>query len=419
MRIILAQNDLSSIVNTEKLLIEMSFKPIIARDGLEAWDLFRKHKIQIVLCDMRLPRVDGLSLCRKIRAVEQYDYTYVVILVDRKDKQGYLEIFKTGADDYLLKPIEPILLKARLQNGERIIRRDRKNKVLRNTLMKSRNKLRVVFDALPEEIVATDLRGRIESVNRSFVDNRKSDFKDFWHQQIQADKIYFTDDLDRVVFQASFNSVANTGKPVLINDMKARQDEELRHKRLQFLPVIDDKGQIIQIMVVAQDITDEHRNKAEIDELNQKLRKLLKIVHKKNKALQATIERLKKSDPGASPAENSPADVERIKNVAHKIADIAKTIQEKAATISEHHQDLISRMTEYRSLLAEIDSSQANGETQPPAHADRMRQFVDYEQSAGMNNAVDAVPDLLKAILEAMEQIHKITMELQAITPAG
>lgn len=417
MRIVLAQNDLSTVVKTEKLLVEMSFKPIIARDGLEAWDLIKKHRIQMVLCDMQLPRVDGLSLCRKIRTIETYDYTYVVILVDRKNKQGCLEIFKTGADDYLLKPIEPILLKARLQNGERIIRRDRKNKVLRNTLMKSRNKFRVVFDALPEEIIATDLQGRIESVNRTFVDNRNADFKDFWHQQIQADKIYFTDDLDRVVFQASFNSVANTGKPVLINDMKARQGKELRHKRLQFLPVIGEDGQIIQIMVVAQDITDEHHNRAEIDQLNQKLRKLLKIVHEKNVGLQATIERLKESDSEAPQSKSIPPATEAVEKLAHKIGNVAKTIQEKAATLSEHHHDIISRMAEYRSLLAEIESSPADGETQPPAYADRIKQVMDHEQSAGGDNAVDSVPDLLKAILEAMEQIKKITMDLQTITP--
>lgn len=236
-------------------LADMSFEPIIARDGMEAWELFQAKEINLVICEWQLPRVSGFELCRKIRSVEKDEYTFIVVLVGKDEVQSFKEIFQSGADDCLLKPPNPHILKARLNSGERIIRVGQRNKELHNTMVESRNKLRIVFDALPEEIVATDLNGRIQSLNQAYVRNRNAGFSDLWQQQIKAEDLYFMEKFDKSLFSASFKSVLKTGKPVIIKDLATQQGDRLQHKEIQFLPVKDDAERIKQVMIIARDIS--------------------------------------------------------------------------------------------------------------------------------------------------------------------
>lgn len=255
MRILLVDPVHSSRETMAQQLSDMSFEPIIARDGMEAWELFSDKEIHLVICEWQLPRVSGLELCSKIRAVEKDEYTYIVVMIGKDETNSLREVFKSGADDCLLKPPNPHILKARLKSGERIIRVGQRNKELQNTMLESRNKLRIVFDALPEEIVATDLEGRIQSLNRAYVRNRNAGFSDLWQQQIKAEDLYFMEKFDKSLFSASFNSVIQTGKPVIIKDLKTLQGDKLQHKEIHFLPVKGDNERIKQIMIIARDIS--------------------------------------------------------------------------------------------------------------------------------------------------------------------
>ncbi|MFH0725230.1 MAG: response regulator [Pseudomonadota bacterium] len=237
-------------------LSDMSFEPIIARDGMEAWTLLREKAINLVISEWHLPRVSGFELCRKIRSIEKDEYIYIFILIGKEEVQSLRDVFKSGADDCLLKPLNPHLFSARLQSGKRIIHLGRKNKELQNTIVESRNKLRIVFDSLPEEIVATDGDGRIQSLNRAYVENRNAGFTDLWHQQIKAEDLYFLEKFDKSLFAASFNSVILTGKPVIIRDLATTQDDKIQHKEIHFLPVKAENGRMKQIIIIARDIPD-------------------------------------------------------------------------------------------------------------------------------------------------------------------
>jgi CheY-like chemotaxis protein len=255
MHILLVDSIHSSREAMAQQLADLSFEPIIARDGMEAWELFQEKQINLVICEWQLPRVSGFELCRKIRSVEKDEYTYIVVLVGKDEVQSFKEIFQSGADDCLLKPPNPHMLKARLNSGERIIRVGQRNKELHNTMVESRNKLRIVFDALPEEIVATDLNGRIQSLNQAYVRNRNAGFSELWQQQIRAEDLYFMEKFDKSLFAASFKSVLKTGKPVIIKDLATKQGDKLQHKEIHFLPVKDDAERIKQVMIIARDIS--------------------------------------------------------------------------------------------------------------------------------------------------------------------
>ena len=84
-----------------------------ASNGVAGLNLSRNHHYDVLLLDINLPRMDGLTLCQKLR--EQGDDTPVLMLTARDQLNDKLEGFQAGSDDYLVKPFELQELVARVQ----------------------------------------------------------------------------------------------------------------------------------------------------------------------------------------------------------------------------------------------------------------------------------------------------------------
>ena len=68
-----------------------------------------------------MPRLDGLELCRRIRAAGDDRYIYIILLTSRDRREDRLEGLRAGADDFLTKPPDPDELAVRLEIAERIL----------------------------------------------------------------------------------------------------------------------------------------------------------------------------------------------------------------------------------------------------------------------------------------------------------
>ena len=75
------------------------------RDGASAIDLLRREPHELVLCDMRMPGVDGMELLVQVR--RQHPGTDVVIMTGYASREGALDALARGAADYLVKPLSP------------------------------------------------------------------------------------------------------------------------------------------------------------------------------------------------------------------------------------------------------------------------------------------------------------------------
>jgi DNA-binding response OmpR family regulator len=80
-----------------------------ARDGVEALNLFDHEKIDIVILDIMIPKLDGWSVCRRIR---QKSDVLIIILSARSEEDDKLLGYELGADEYFTKPISPRVLLA-------------------------------------------------------------------------------------------------------------------------------------------------------------------------------------------------------------------------------------------------------------------------------------------------------------------
>jgi DNA-binding response OmpR family regulator len=77
------------------------YRVLPARDGEEALDVFRREQVDLVVLDIMLPKLDGLEVCRRLRATSQVPIIMLTARDDELDKVVGLEL---GADDYITKP---------------------------------------------------------------------------------------------------------------------------------------------------------------------------------------------------------------------------------------------------------------------------------------------------------------------------
>ena len=97
------------------LLEENGWKVLEAQDGEVGLNLARQHRPDIVVCDLLMPRCNGFQVCRAIRAIPELNRTKIVMISGRGYSTDKLNAFEAGADEYLVKPIQPSDLRAALR----------------------------------------------------------------------------------------------------------------------------------------------------------------------------------------------------------------------------------------------------------------------------------------------------------------
>lgn len=78
----------------------------VARDGAEALQLLETITPELVLLDLKLPKVDGLEVLRRIRADERTRLLPVVILTSSKEERDLISGYGLGANSYIRKPVD-------------------------------------------------------------------------------------------------------------------------------------------------------------------------------------------------------------------------------------------------------------------------------------------------------------------------
>jgi two-component system, cell cycle response regulator len=104
------------------LLEKWGYRVTIARDGNEAWArLAAERAPRMAVLDWMMPGMDGVEVCRKVRAAGREPYIYILLLTARSDYHDLVEGMEAGADDYLTKPFHSHELRVRLRAGRRIL----------------------------------------------------------------------------------------------------------------------------------------------------------------------------------------------------------------------------------------------------------------------------------------------------------
>lgn len=96
--------------------LEDEYKILLAKDGKEGYDLLLTDTPDLVISDVMMPGMDGLTLCRKVKQNANVNHVPVVLLTARSKPEDTLEGMATGADAYIVKPFNTELLRSTVAN---------------------------------------------------------------------------------------------------------------------------------------------------------------------------------------------------------------------------------------------------------------------------------------------------------------
>ncbi len=123
MKALVVEDDLSTRLLIKKIVENEGYEVLEAKDGYEGWSIFQKEKgnIYIALLDWKMPKMDGIEVCRRIRKTSITHYVYVLFLTSKRNIEAIVEGLETGGDDYMTKPFARKELVSRIRVAGRII----------------------------------------------------------------------------------------------------------------------------------------------------------------------------------------------------------------------------------------------------------------------------------------------------------
>jgi len=106
----------------EHMLTKSGYEVVVAEDGKQAWaTLHQEEPPRLLVLDWMMPGMDGLEVCRKIRARFGSKSTYIIMLTCKDKPEDKEAAYAAGADNYITKPYNIDDLRAHLKAGKRIL----------------------------------------------------------------------------------------------------------------------------------------------------------------------------------------------------------------------------------------------------------------------------------------------------------
>ncbi len=121
MKILIAEDQPPAALYLRRTLERMGHETTVAPDGEQAWNMVLAGEASLLISDWMMPHLNGLELCRRIRAAGGNRYIYIILLTSRDRRDDRLTGLRAGADDFLTKPPDPDELAVRLEIAGRIL----------------------------------------------------------------------------------------------------------------------------------------------------------------------------------------------------------------------------------------------------------------------------------------------------------
>lgn len=106
-RIMTVDDSLSMRQMVRATLERAGYEVVEASDGVDALSYAREHPVDLVITDVNMPRMDGISLVRALRALDAYRLTPIILLTTESRQERKLEGKKAGATGWMVKPFDP------------------------------------------------------------------------------------------------------------------------------------------------------------------------------------------------------------------------------------------------------------------------------------------------------------------------
>jgi PAS domain S-box-containing protein len=145
-------------------LEDQGYETARARDGVEALECLGREQFDLMLLDIKMPRMDGIRVLEKIRELRM-DLA-VIMMTAHGSEYIAVESMKKGAIDYVAKPFSVDELLKKVERSLQYSRARRENLRLQREIEEERNKMEAILQGMADLLVAVDSSGAIMSLNR-------------------------------------------------------------------------------------------------------------------------------------------------------------------------------------------------------------------------------------------------------------
>ncbi len=256
---VLVVNDNSDQLDlTQYILEQAGYKVLRAENGVKGLEIASEKSPDLIISDVIMPVMNGIEMCRQIRAVAHLHRVPVLLLSAlRVDSESAVEGFRAGADDYLEVPFEQARFIAKVQ---RLFERKRDEEAhiqlikTQNALRESRTELAYIKFALDEStiVVITDAKGRITYLNQNLCEISKYSREELLGQDYRVIKSGYH---PKKFFAELWSTIS--GGNVWKGEMKNRaKDGAYFWIETTIVPVFDDDQTPQKYIAISHDITE-------------------------------------------------------------------------------------------------------------------------------------------------------------------
>jgi two-component system, HptB-dependent secretion and biofilm response regulator len=160
MKVLAVDDNRTNLHILQVFLKKLGHQVIVAENGEEAVHRFQAESPDLVLLDIMMPVMDGFEAARRIKAMNRDRWTPVIFLSALNRDENLVEGLDAGADDYLTKPINFVVLEAKLRSMQRSL-------AMQQASIDALRRVQAISDNVLDAIVTTDEDGVIVSLNQA------------------------------------------------------------------------------------------------------------------------------------------------------------------------------------------------------------------------------------------------------------
>ncbi len=239
----------------------------VASNGADGLEMFRRHHPALVITDIKMPVMDGISMSVEIKLLRPR--TVIVALTASGDAHHLIKAIEAGVNNYVLKPLEQNKLFAVIDATVSHLEAEQRIKEQHEYI----RKLSLAVEQNPCPVIVTDCHGLIEYCNPSF-----TELTGYLSEEVRglSPKILQSDHTSPEVYAGLWNTISsgNTWHGEFYNRKK---NGETYWESASISPLVGEGGEITHYVAVKQDITERKRSEALLAEREQIFRSLFEF----------------------------------------------------------------------------------------------------------------------------------------------
>jgi two-component system sensor histidine kinase/response regulator len=242
-------------------LEDQGYEVVKAYDGIEALELARLTKPDVIMLDIMMPGIDGIEACRRLKADPELESIPVIMVTALEEDEGLMRGLEAGAQDYIVKPYNVNVATARVQIAMERVRTAALWKLTQETLREREQWFQAVFNQTFQFTKLLDPGGVVLEVNRVALEliraGRASVVgRPIWDGPYWEDSPRVREQLKAGVAEAAL------GRTINFDVEHPGRDGEPVDLEFSLMPVTDNAGSVSLLLVVGHDITDRKRAQA-------------------------------------------------------------------------------------------------------------------------------------------------------------